>query len=125
MPWLPNKPCAHPGCGRLVPSGDRHCDEHARQHRQQFDAKRRAEQPWRRWYNTARWRALRSWRLATEPLCRMCQGSGLVTAGTVVDHVEPHRGDETMFFDPENTQSLCKPCHDGAKQSQERRGRAG
>lgn len=121
MPWLPKKPCAHPGCGKLVEAGERHCDAHRQQHRQHFDRKRRAEQPWRKWYGTARWKALRLWRLAVEPLCRMCAGAGRVTAADTVDHVEPHRGDEEKFFDRENTQSLCACCHNSVKQSEERR----
>jgi 5-methylcytosine-specific restriction enzyme A len=41
---------------------------------------------------------------------------------TVVDHIEPHRGDTGRFWDKANHQPLCKPCHDGAKQSEERTG---
>lgn len=119
MPWKPQKPCATPGCGRLTDG--RFCDAHEREHHRDHDQKRRAAQPWRAWYNTARWRVLRSWRLSTEPLCRMCRDAGLTTAASVADHIDPHRGDEAKFFDPENTQSLCKSCHDGAKQRAERR----
>lgn len=38
----------------------------------------------------------------------------------VVDHREPHRGNEALFFDPTNLWLLCKACHDGWKQRQER-----
>ncbi|MFG1256325.1 HNH endonuclease signature motif containing protein [Xanthobacter flavus] len=41
----------------------------------------------------------------------------------VCDHVRPHRGDPALFWDEGNLQTLCKPCHDGAKQSAERRAR--
>lgn len=41
---------------------------------------------------------------------------------TVADHITPHRGDHTLFFDYENTQSLCDHCHSSAKQSEERIG---
>lgn len=37
---------------------------------------------------------------------------GDVVAATVVDHIKPHRGDRALAFDPDNLQSLCKPCHD-------------
>ena len=69
------------------------------------------------------WRALRQQRLAAEPLCRMCrtQEERLVAA-TVVDHVKPHRGDERLFFDYENTQSLCEFHHNSTKQVMERGG---
>jgi hypothetical protein len=30
----------------------------------------------------------------------------------VLDHVEPHRGDLTRFFDKGNWQALCVACHD-------------
>lgn len=31
---------------------------------------------------------------------------------SVVDHVIPHRGDKALFWDSDNWQPLCKPCHD-------------
>jgi 5-methylcytosine-specific restriction endonuclease McrA len=43
-------------------------------------------------------------------------------AGTVADHVIPHKGNRALFFDPRNLQTLCKEHHDGVKQSWEKRG---
>ena len=63
-------------------------------------------------YNSKRWKALRRNQLAKEPLCRYCQSHGQITAADTVDHKKPHRGDKKLAFDPENLQSLCKPCHD-------------
>lgn len=40
----------------------------------------------------------------------------MTVVGTVVDHITPHKGDEALFFDQGNLQTLCKPCHDGQKQ---------
>ncbi|MDO6587341.1 HNH endonuclease [Salipiger sp. 1_MG-2023] len=37
-----------------------------------------------------------------------------------VDHITPHKGDETLFFDPGNLQALCKLCHASRKQREER-----
>ena len=66
-----------------------------------------------RWvYKTASWQRLRLEQLRCEPLCRYCGQMGLVVAATVVDHVRPHRGNRELAFDPNNLQSLCKPCHD-------------
>ena len=48
--------------------------------------------------------------------------SGRLTKASVVDHIKEHKGDESLFFDLRNTQSLCSQCHDGAKQTQERKG---
>jgi hypothetical protein len=48
-----------------------------------------------------------------------------VTAATVADHVIPHKGDPTLFWDGE-LQSLCDAdpwrCHSSHKQKTERRG---
>jgi len=35
-----------------------------------------------------------------------------VQAATVVDHIKPHRGDKTLFWERSNWQALCKQCHD-------------
>ena len=53
----------------------------------------------------------------------MCTAAGRVTMATVVDHIEPHKGDPELFWDEDNWQGLCKPCHDGAKAELERTGR--
>ena len=47
---------------------------------------------------------------------------GIVTLATIADHIEPHKGDEDLFFDPSNLESLCKHCHDSTAQSEERLG---
>lgn len=36
----------------------------------------------------------------------------MITAATVVDHKMPHKGNMALFWDHDNWQSLCKPCHD-------------
>lgn len=45
-------------------------------------------------------------RLADEPLCRSC---GRVA--TVVDHIVPFAERPDLALDYENTQSLCRDCH--------------
>jgi hypothetical protein len=40
----------------------------------------------------------------------------------VVHHLDPHRGNEELFFDPTNLASSCKPHHDSDEQSEERLG---
>jgi 5-methylcytosine-specific restriction endonuclease McrA len=73
-------------------------------------------------YNTKRWYRLRWRQLQDFPLCAMCAAIGRVASATVADHITPHRGDVVLFFDERNLQSLCKPCHDGAKQQLEKSG---
>ncbi|CAN5479337.1 hypothetical protein BH10PSE7_BH10PSE7_15350 [soil metagenome] len=74
------------------------------------------DQPWRNWYNSARWLSLR---LATflrdGYTCKRC---GTVTSHLACDHIQPHRGNARLFWDPDNLQSLCIDCHD-KKQKEE------
>lgn len=81
------------------------------------------------WYSLPVWTDdLRPAQLLREPFCRECARRGVRTWATVVDHVEPHRGDWTKFIDRSNLQSLCKHHHDqktAREQAQERREKAG
>lgn len=86
------------------------------------DRSRQREQaaPWRKWYKLARWRTLRlEVFLRDRYTCHMCDAIEAQTSRLVCDHVRPHRGDERRFWDILNLQTLCKPCHDGAKQRAE------
>jgi 5-methylcytosine-specific restriction protein A len=60
----------------------------------------------------ARWRKARALFLRQHPLCAECRRNGALTPATVVDHIIPHRGDLTLFWDQKNWQPLCKSCHD-------------
>lgn len=77
---------------------------------------------YRHLYRDRRWHRLRRRQLNNAPMCSMCAQLGRVKAAEVVDHITPHKGDEALFFDEANLQSLCKPCHDRHKQRQERSG---
>lgn len=74
-------------------------------------------------YYDARWREVRKLWLDAHPLCVMCEEKGKVTAAEVVDHIIPHKGDQKLFWDSNNFQSLCKSCHDGPKRMMERSGK--
>ena len=62
-----------------------------------------------------RWQKARLAYLRCHPLCVMCEAQGEVTLAQVVDHRTPHKGDETLFWDESNWQSLCKRHHDSDK----------
>jgi 5-methylcytosine-specific restriction endonuclease McrA len=62
------------------------------------------------------WEKARKAFLARHPYCGRCGA-----LANVVDHKNPHRGDRALFWDKANWQSLCTPCHSGAKQREERR----
>lgn len=80
--------------------------------------------PWRKWYKLARWRTLRFVIfLRDHYTCRLCGKLEANTSLLICDHVKPHRGDERRFWDETNLQTLCKPCHDGAKQKAEQASR--
>ena len=67
-----------------------------------------------------RWQQERESYLRLHPLCVMCQADGVVTVANTVDHRIPHRGDEALFWDRTNWQSLCANHHSSEKQKQER-----
>lgn len=66
-----------------------------------------------------RWQKAREQYLLANPLCVYCARQGRTAAASVVDHIEPHRGDQNLFWDQSNWQALCKLCHDSVKQAEE------
>ena len=89
---------------------------------------RRSEEAaqWRGLYKLAIWRnpkhGLRARQLAKQPLCEPHLKQGKVVAANTVNHRVPHKGDMTLFADPENLESACAACHSGLIQAEERRG---
>ena len=81
--------------------------------------------PWKRLYNSARWRKLRIEVFVRDnytcQMCkRICGGKFPADDSPEADHKQPHRGNEDLFFDPTNLQTLCKfPCHAADKQREE------
>ena len=109
MPAASPRPCTYPGCGVLVRDGSGRCDKHKRVEARQLDQQRGSAH--QRGYTGAWQRARKGW-LAKHPLCVKHEQKGEVVAASVVDHIKPHKGDMTLFWDSTNWQSLCKPCHD-------------
>lgn len=109
MPIKPLKPCKHPGCPGSTQ--DRFCDKHRHQHERATANARGYDH---------RWRHARAKYLKEHPLCVKCQGENRLTKATVVDHIQPHRGDGKLFWDKSNWQSLCKRCHDKKTMTEDR-----
>ncbi|CAO4162660.1 Putative HNH nuclease YajD [Methylorubrum populi] len=101
------------------PGSGRGSDADRQARARDYDQRRRAESETRALYGTARWQRRRAAQLRLEPLCRRCRDEGRIVAATVADHVVPHRGDVAAFWEGE-LQSLCTPCHNQAKQAEER-----
>ncbi len=108
MPYKPARLC---GCGRKVAYGAMCVCQ--RQRRAEIDRQRPTAR--QRGYDT-QWDKARSTFLASNSSCSFCGATA-----TVVDHIVPHRGDMKLFWKKANWQPLCKPCHDGRKQAQEKR----
>jgi len=100
--------CRHAGCHQLVDVSG-YCEKHESLHQKSADAKRGSAAS--RGYNAV-WRKARATFLKREPLCAECARQGRTVGATVVDHIIPHKGDQDVFWDTSNWQSLCKPCHD-------------
>ena len=84
------------------------------------DRERAKRSPWRSLYGLKRWKDLR-WEVLTEAMftCEKCGHLEGDTSKLVCDHIEPHRGDLILFWDRNNLQCLCAPCHSTEKQKEE------
>jgi 5-methylcytosine-specific restriction endonuclease McrA len=82
---------------------------------------------YRRLYQTQQWRTLREVALLRDDFkCQRC-GCFLKRGrshpqSAVVHHVTAHKGNQDLFFDLDNLQSVCWSCHSGVIQSEEARG---
>ena len=66
-----------------------------------------------------KWQQAREGYLRLHPVCVMCDAEGKVTVATVVDHITPHEGNQALFWNSANWQSLCATHHSRDKQRQE------
>lgn len=87
-------------------------------------------QPGASLYKTARWQRLRIRILQRDGY--RCTQTGIMLTGQspaddspVVDHIIPHRGDEALFWDERNLQSVSKRWHDTVKRAEEAQGVGG
>ena len=110
---------------RLVPSASRISAPSGERER---DRDRERSQPWRKWYHSAEWKALRL--AAFQRDGYICQRSGVLCLGKgndpdapIANHKVPHRGDRDMFFDIDNIETVTKAIHDGVIQREEKQGR--
>ena len=105
MPMKPRRPCRYPGCAGFCEQGQVYCKEHIAE----SDDRLRGGAAFRGY--DRKWREARAAYLRRHPLCVACQEEGRLTPATVVDHVLPHRGNQRLFWDVNNWQSLCERHH--------------
>ncbi len=58
-----------------------------------------------------KWRKARERYFRRSPLCVECAKHGWVTEATDLDHIIPHKGNMTLFWDESNWQGLCHSHH--------------
>jgi 5-methylcytosine-specific restriction enzyme A len=104
MPARLQRPCS-PTCPTLVERG--RCALHR--------ANTPGPRPHYRLYHLARWvhpvKGLRARTLRRFPLCVACLKHNRITASREVDHIVPHHGNATLFWNEQNVTGLCRACH--------------
>lgn len=90
------------------------------------DRQREQSQPWRKWYHSVEWKALRLAAFRRDKyVCQrsgaLCLGKGNDPDAPVANHKIPHRGDRALFFDLDNIETVTKAVHDGLIQREEKR----
>ncbi len=105
MPNLPAKPCSHPGCPHMQP-----CPAHPRK-------------AWTKNHEPKRMRGrklqtARNMLFNEQPLCVECLKMGIERAATERDHIKPLA--QGGLDVPENTQGLCRECHDRKSKEEKR-----
>ncbi|MGJ8619600.1 MAG: hypothetical protein ACSHWN_04655 [Methylophilaceae bacterium] len=133
MPTSAPRPCKQPGCRSLTYAGA-YCADHKRERQKQADATRKTST--QRGYGY-RWQKASKGYLKSHLLCacdeckieikKQRDTLGLLDihddnyylsikfpelAANVVDHIKPHGGDMSLFWDSKNWQPMNKRCHD-------------
>lgn len=123
MPIAAPKPCRHTACSVLVRDGGGYCPAHKREVKRQVEERR--ESSTKRGYGY-KWQKAREGFLRNHPLCANHEKVQQYVKATIVDHIIPHKLDDamssgdaaqivkaqTLFWDHDNWQSMCKTCHD-------------
>lgn len=71
----------------------------------------------RKIYSSARWRRLRAWKFACDPLCESCLQDGKTVPAEDIHHVVSFMSTDDpsqrihLAYDFDNLVSLCKKCH--------------
>lgn len=103
------KLCCVPGCKEYAIDGQSRCENHYVE-RKPFSSNGsiRANT---NLYNSYRWRTLRASVIKAQPYCAICGTMGDDDNPLTVDHIICPRGDEGLFYDKDNCQTLCRHCH--------------
>lgn len=105
MPRKPKRPCSHPGCPNLTEG--RFCEEHAKQHNQNYEKYERDKSTKRRYGRC--WKRIRDKYVSQHPFCELCYEKGILVETEEVHHKEKLSDGGT--HDRDNLIALCKSCH--------------
>ena len=105
MPRKPKRPCSHPGCPNLTDG--RFCEEHTRQHNQDYEKYERNKSNKRR-YGRA-WKRIRDKYVSLHPFCEVCYEKGILVETEEVHHKKPLS--EGGTHERDNLIAPCKSCH--------------
>jgi len=112
MPYRTPKSCNVPGCPLTTLEGP-YCKTHehlVKEQKRSYQRKYDKSNPGDVFYGSARWKKLRAWYRAQNPLCEDCLKEGRITKTYLVDHiVSILDGGDPMAV--ENLQSFCVSCH--------------
>jgi 5-methylcytosine-specific restriction protein A len=104
MPYAPlNTKCRELGCRNEKTSRSTFCNEHGGGITEKGKENSKL-------YSTAFWKKQRIIELSKKPLCASCLIDGRVVPAEHIDHVFPHRQDQSKFKN-NLFQSLCHSCH--------------
>ena len=89
--------------------------KYKRDYSKDLNNERRATQA--SFYNSPGWPSLRISKLSKDPMCERCKSLNIITLACEVHHIIKFMTGATiqeeaaLFYDWENLQSTCKPCH--------------
>ena len=107
MPVRNPSNCSQPMCTK--PTYGRWCEAHLKEFNRFKTITYTKE--YKHLYKRKAWTNTRLDVLHHEPFCRACAAVGVERVATEVDHVIPHDGNESLFWDRGNLAPLCKSCH--------------
>jgi len=99
------RPCATPGCSKLVKRGK--CE---RCHGKTQSVREERLTACRRGYDRT-WQRFRDWFLRRHPLCHDCEGRGDVVPAAEVHHIKKLADHPELRCVESNCMALCKACH--------------
>lgn len=105
--------CHYPGCEIITQNY--YCEKHKliseqrkKEHTKQLfkGTQRKESASYNNLYHTSQWRKLRKDFLIEFPYCVKCGNKA-----NTVDHILDHKGNESLFWNKKNLQSMCSSCH--------------